>query len=126
MIRSRADPRFEAVKTSTFGIVFLGTPHRGSEATSLAQILANIAKVTFKSPKTQLLKSLEKESAELMDLLEDFSHIHSSVQIVSCYEQKETAYKRGLFQTKIMVSPLHGVTKNADRKLRLLKRTLPN
>ena len=82
--------RFESIKTATFGIIFLGTPHRGSPQANMGQIIANLAKIAFKKPQTQLLEILEKDSPELDDLSEEFSNLHSALRIVSCYEQKET------------------------------------
>lgn len=95
--------KFEIIKNATYGIVFLGTPHRGSDLASLGQTLARIAKVAFKNPKIQLLKILEENSQQLQDLSEQFSNLHSLFHIVSCFEQKETVFKKGLFRKTEMV-----------------------
>src|SRR4051794_30063408 len=103
---ARSDPRFEIIKTATFGIVFLGTPHRGSDATSMGQLVARLAKVAFYRPQTMLLDTLKRDSNELDTLSHQFSHMHASLKIVSCFEQKETWIRkgpRGIFRLRLMV-----------------------
>lgn len=97
--------RFEAIKKSTYGILFLGTPHKGSESVSLGRIVAQIAKISFQDPKTQLLKSLKENSKELQDLSVEFSKLHSLFRIVSFYEQKETVFGKGIFAKSKLVRP---------------------
>jgi len=92
--------RFENIKTATFGVVFLGTPHRGSPQANMGHIVAGLARIAFKGPQTQLLKTLERDSNELDTLSEEFSNLHSVLKIVSCYEQKKT--KMAYFK-KLMV-----------------------
>ncbi|KAF8533089.1 hypothetical protein BDD12DRAFT_763082, partial [Trichophaea hybrida] len=84
-------------------IVFLGTPHRGSDTASMGQIVANLAKVAFRRPQTQLLEMLEKDSHELDALSHEFSLLHSALKIFSCFKQKETKIRRGWFGIRSMV-----------------------
>ena len=98
--------RFEDIKTATFGIIFLGTPHRGSPQANMGQIIVNLAKIAFKKPQKQLLETLKQDSYELDTLSEEFSNLHSALKIVSCYEQKETEIaivSRGILFTRLMV-----------------------
>ena len=83
--------RFAHIKRCTFGIIFLGTPHRGSPQARLGQIVASLAKAAFKNPQTHLLKSLERDSNDLDILSEEFANLHTTLKIVSFYEQKETS-----------------------------------
>lgn len=97
LVKANTNARFQDIKNSTTGVLFLGCPHRGSDSASLGQIVARIARATlFAKPKTQLLESLEKDSEQLYDISEEFSHMHSLFKIVSCYEQKETTITRFL------------------------------
>ena len=90
MIGNTPNSRFEHIKTATFGIICLGTPHWGSPQARLGQIVANLARVALKRPQTQVLELLGSNSNELDTLSEEFSNLHASLKIVSCYEQKET------------------------------------
>jgi flagellar basal body rod protein FlgG len=87
----------------------MGTPHRGSDAASLGQTLANIATVTFKKPNIQLLEALKQNSQELQDLQEEVAAILSSFPVVSCFEQKPTKFRKGIFQKTIWVSNIPAV-----------------
>ena len=81
---------YRHLKTATCGIIFLGTPHRGSDYADIATPLTNVIKLTYPRFATQIIKSLRKDSFVLQDLADDFRHLHSDFHIVSCYEQKPT------------------------------------
>lgn len=57
----------------TAGIVFLGTPHRGSRAALWAHLLANISSALGLNAEPRILKDLEAFSETMKDLLYDFS-----------------------------------------------------
>ena len=96
---ANTNSRFEHIKIATFGIIFLGTPHRGSPQARLGQIVANVARIAFKT-QSNVLESLKSNSNELDTLSEEFSNLHGTLKIVSCYEQKKT--KISIFK-KLMV-----------------------
>jgi hypothetical protein len=102
MVTANIDPRFEVIKKSCYGLVFMATPHRGSDKANLGKIMANIWKISLTRPKTQLLEQLEKDSLALQDLSDDFRYMHSQFQIASFVEEKETNI--GALTPKIMVS----------------------
>lgn len=104
---AHAQPKFESIKNTTYGLVFLGTPHRGSDLASLAETVAKIASVAFgkRRIQTQLLKTLRENSQQLQDLAEEFTELHSLYKIVTCFEQKKTAFSKGLFSKTEIVRP---------------------
>lgn len=57
----------------TAGIVFLGTPHRGSRASSWAHLLANVSGLLRFDAEPRILKDLEAFSETMKDLIYDFS-----------------------------------------------------
>ena len=59
----------------TFGVMFLGTPHRGSEIASLGKIAKNITKLMRKRPNTSILRDLERSSHTLERVGRGFSQI---------------------------------------------------
>lgn len=63
-IIGRTDDHYKDMISKTYGIVFLGTPHRGS---NLAQSLNNILKATAGGPKIYV-SELEKGSTSLQDI----------------------------------------------------------
>ena len=71
----------QAIKTFVNGIIFLGTPHQGSQQISWGKILYNIVSIVSKGEK--LPRWLERESAWLELQLELFKSIAPGLSI--CY-----------------------------------------
>lgn len=65
---------YPCIIRSVAGIIFLGTPHRGSNSHSKASVIANIASAVSLGEQSSLLKAVEKDSEMLADLLQDFTH----------------------------------------------------
>jgi len=83
-ILGKHDQRFASLIASVTGIVFLATPHRGSQyARTLGNILA--AAPIQASPKSYL-SALERQSPAIQDINEVFSHQCNSLQLVSFHE----------------------------------------
>lgn len=85
------------IRDSVIGILFLGTPHRGSSTTQLPQVLANIANAALTGTarftghiRTDLLKSLERDSEVLKSISTNFRNQASNIKIVSFIEQNTT------------------------------------
>jgi hypothetical protein len=93
---SEADD-FPAVQGATKGIIFLSTPHRGSNSAKgpkvLADVLNNILSLgsgSFGSFRSDLLEALSKDSSELKTLAIDFRKRAVDIKIVSFYETDAT------------------------------------
>jgi len=91
LVISQLDDTYADIRKSTYGIVFLATPHRGSSSANLANVVSNIAMAAFPGIQTQLLKTLEKDSNTLGDLTDNFRHLAKDFQIASFYELKPTS-----------------------------------
>lgn len=91
---SGAKSYLSAIFPATFGICFLGTPHRGSEAASLGKMVVEISKLFFRYPNTQVLRALEVNSETLDRVDTTFREIISggSINIASF---RETVPSRG-------------------------------
>lgn len=86
-----------SISASTIGVVFLGTPHRGSPAAAWGAIIASLMPSGL-APEDRLLKALEKHSDSLADRLRDFSGwlFSESVPVVCAFEQLVTDYSSRL------------------------------
>lgn len=75
------------------GVVFLGTPHRGSPAATWGTLITSLAPPGFVT-EDRILKDLEEQSGTLKDRLHDFSSwlFSESVPVLCCYEQLMTNY----------------------------------
>jgi hypothetical protein len=81
------DPDYEKIVESISAIIFLSTPHRG---TNLAEILNRILQVSVVSAPKQFISELMKNSYTLQKLNEQFRHVASKLDIVSFYETRTT------------------------------------
>ncbi|EXA31563.1 hypothetical protein FOVG_17184 [Fusarium oxysporum f. sp. pisi HDV247] len=81
------------IAESTVGVVFLGTPHRGSAAASWGVLITSLAPPQFTVEK-RILTDLEEQSSSLTDRLHDFSRwlFVESVPVVCFFEQLTTDY----------------------------------
>jgi len=86
--------------SKTYGIVFLGTPHRVS---SFAQTINNVLRTIPTTGAKVYISELEHDSTTLQDINEQFRHFCGDLALVSFYETLKTSLGPGL---KIMVSML--------------------
>ena len=93
MLANHGD-EFRNIRSSTTGIVFLGTPHAGSDAALYGAWLAQ----AVGHDKT-LLKSLKKNSSALYEIACDFEKGYRDADMVCFYENKEASY--GPWRTQV-------------------------
>ncbi|KAK3315934.1 hypothetical protein B0H66DRAFT_604240 [Apodospora peruviana] len=78
------DKRFASVKSSVVGMIFLATPHRGSQ---YAKTLNNILSAApIQAPPKSYISALERQSAVIQDINEVFGHQCDDLSLVSFYE----------------------------------------
>lgn len=91
--------RFSEVWSLSKGVLFLGTPHRGSDVADMATIFGNIANAAlyptggrlFKRPvNTTLLQNLTHNSSQLNSIGSVFTKRAAALKIVTFYETFET------------------------------------
>ena len=92
----------------TAGIVFLGTPHRGSASSNWGSLIVQSGKVLRLDGEDRILNDLKKDSETLKQVVRDFTRwlFDNSVPTVCFYEQHVTDYGSkagGLFTWKEMV-----------------------
>jgi hypothetical protein len=98
--------RLKVVITNVIGILFLGTPHRGSSSASIGRMAYQITTIATRQPNRKLLRALEKNSDTLEQVGNSFLQTlegHQNIDIYSFREEKET--KRFLIFNTIVVEP---------------------
>jgi len=95
---ARIEPQYRCLEEMTIGILFFGTPHRGTEKAAYGAILAKIATTVLNKPNPSLLNALQTNSNELMRLSSEFKFRLAQYQVVSFYELKPMA----MFSTLIV------------------------
>jgi hypothetical protein len=73
--------KYKALKLSTYGILFCGTPHQGGNGVSWAKLAMRILSLYTKT-NSYLLKQLEAHSKILNDQLEQFKSISSDFETI--------------------------------------------
>lgn len=79
-----------AIYSCTKGIVFLGTPHRGSGKAGIAEIISNIAKIGLQNPNDKLIEVLSEDSQILERQMKSFTTISSTMPIACVTEEIAT------------------------------------
>ncbi|KAL8709982.1 MAG: hypothetical protein Q9225_007374 [Loekoesia sp. 1 TL-2023] len=90
LLRSGTDPERGAIYEQTAGVIFLGTPHRGSSHVPYANLVANIVG-TVKHVNKKIIKDLEQGSATLESLCESFSSVSQRFHVMCFYEELPTS-----------------------------------
>ena len=66
-------PHWKQMDRCTIGVIFLGTPHRGSDLTPFAASVANILKAGGKRVNKEILQLLNRNSEILADVEETYA-----------------------------------------------------
>lgn len=116
-MQGQNDPNYRKIIKSVTSIVFLSTPHRG---TNLAETLNRILRVTFLSSPKQFITELSTGSETIKKLNEQFRHVAPKLQIVSFYETKPTVVLKNA-----IVSETSGVLIMSNQSHRWYSRKTP-
>lgn len=98
--------RWKNIAPSTHGIIFLGTPHRGSKSASIGKIAYRITTFATKRPNLHLLRGLQR-SSEILDRIGDSfrqSVYRHKWRLRSFHEEKETR-KFMIINTMVICQP---------------------
>lgn len=101
MLKAPNYKEHQPIRLSTYGIIFMGTPHLGSDGADIGQLALNVASI-FMSTNTKVVKSLKKDSVLLKQLLDDYGKISGEFDTTFAYETVETK----IFGKRQMVSIL--------------------
>lgn len=96
--------RLNMVAHATRGILFLGTPHRGSKSASIGRMAYQVTVIATRNPNGKLLRALERNSDTLDQVSNSFIQTleeHQQIQICSFREEKETR-KFWIFSTIVV------------------------
>jgi protein SERAC1 len=90
LLLSDATRRVDSITNNTIGVLFMGTPHYGSSLASWGSILAKFSR-TFRATNTEIVGTVERGSADLQRVGEEFQRmLHRQdivIDIVCVYEE---------------------------------------
>ena len=101
LFQAKLEHRYNSISESTIGIVFLGTPHRGSEKAAYGKVLATLATAVLNKPSPRLVNALQVNSEALMSLRTNFRFQLPKYQVYSFYEMKPMKMLTTLVSTKM-------------------------
>lgn len=78
----------KAIKLSTYGIVFMGTPHQGAN-TTLGKLILSVASIVTKT-NLNLVGNLERDGEWLEAQMRTYLNISNDFDTIYCYETKPT------------------------------------
>jgi len=84
------DDKLGLIHSCTKGVVFLGTPHRGSDKKGLIDIVSGIMKLSMHNANTQLLASLLPESQFLEEQRDLFNGVGKDFPLKCLFEEYPT------------------------------------
>jgi hypothetical protein len=87
---------YKAIKISTYGVLFFGTPHQGSSTASWASIVVNVSSVYYYT-NSSVLKNLERDSEWLEIQLEQYKAISNDFLTKFMYETLPISSSAGTF-----------------------------
>jgi hypothetical protein len=85
-------PRYLDLRLAVAGIIFLGTPFRGSDQAAYGQSLAKFIRLQQEESSYTLLDTLQKDSPSLDALSIDFWRSYGNLDMVCFYEKRDAKY----------------------------------
>jgi pimeloyl-ACP methyl ester carboxylesterase len=82
------DDRYVALMRRVSGMIFLATPHRGSQYAKMLNHIISVAPIA--APPKAYVAALERQSPVLQDINETFAHQCQHLRLVSFYESLKT------------------------------------
>jgi hypothetical protein len=89
------------IDLSAYGILFLGTPHQGSDGASLATLLLNVQSI-FRQTNNAIVKQIRKDSDALQRQLSQYLPISANFETKFFYETYRTTLVDGI---KLLIVP---------------------
>jgi hypothetical protein len=123
-----SDPANQRLLQSVTGIVFLGTPHRGSGTANLGNLVGTMVNTFLKAAsaglqtktiRTDLLRHLESDSKALQELTDSVRNRLGGIQIVSFYETEPESLWSSVSHIDVSPGPSCQTRPNHSRLLTL-------
>ena len=109
LVEATVNPRYRCLKSSTRGLVFFATPHRGGKGAGVAEAAARVCSTFTGQPKNKLLESLKDNSLITQLASDQFRNQLNDYEVLSLIERRKMPVKVApLLPRKKMVTSLRG------------------
>ncbi|KAF5259383.1 hypothetical protein FOXYS1_9999 [Fusarium oxysporum] len=108
LLAATEQPSYLSIHQSTRGVVFFGTPHRGSKMADLAKILQSVQTIAFwnERPPIRLIESLHITSTELVALHEKWLALCGGYTFVLSCRECRPMTRKGLPRFVQAIAPM--------------------
>ncbi|KAL3264442.1 hypothetical protein ABHI18_000758 [Aspergillus niger] len=86
LVQAKLSTTYGSICTSTFGIAFFGTPHRGTHLARVGGVAAKFVRAILGTASNTLLKALSKGSLYALELSANFDKLLENYKYLSFYE----------------------------------------
>ncbi|KAG8846417.1 hypothetical protein FRB91_000834, partial [Serendipita sp. 411] len=104
------------ISTSTFAILFFGTPHGGANGVQLAEWMGRVLSMCM-STNDRMLKALNRDSSELENIQKVYLPVGTRINTIFFYEEYATPIMRGM---KELIVPRHLAVIQGDSRARVV------
>jgi hypothetical protein len=80
--------RYTSIRSSTYGVVFFATPHRGSAGIPLGKVAAQIVRAVYAMPTINFLEAVERDSIFASTQIDDFRRQSGNLNVLSFFETR--------------------------------------
>lgn len=89
--RRDKQPEYMDLLDSIKGVLFMGTPHQGSEIASLGSVCADVLEAVSlgRNTNSPLIKELKESSNTLQDISHAFAHLGADLSVHSFFETEK-------------------------------------
>ena len=89
LLNAHENPKYNAIRNATFGLVFFGCPHRGAKGVELGNVAAKVARfISSGRASNDLLECLKRDSLFTRQMSNRFRHQLEDYHVVSFIEGK--------------------------------------
>lgn len=89
LLNAHENPKYNAIRNATFGLVFFGCPHRGAKGVELGNVAAKVARfISNGRASNDLLECLKHDSLFTRQMSNRFRHQLEDYHVVSFIESK--------------------------------------
>ncbi|KAI0102566.1 hypothetical protein GGR51DRAFT_286998 [Nemania sp. FL0031] len=88
LVHAKSDKNYEPIHTSTAGLVFFATPHKGGNHAALGDVAAKIARGVLLYPSNTFMEALKRNSIFADTFIDDFRQHLEDYLILSFYETR--------------------------------------
>ncbi|OJJ87138.1 uncharacterized protein ASPGLDRAFT_80025 [Aspergillus glaucus CBS 516.65] len=86
LVQAKLGDVYSSIFKATFGVVFFGTPHRGSPLARIGDVFAKVARAVLNTPNNTFMNALKKDDLYATELSSNFQQIQEQYQYLNFYE----------------------------------------